>query len=90
MSDAHGEKDSLPSGVAGAQIRHEIPSAFVAKACYRLPFCSARSALLNGARSDLTFALSGSVNGSAFAEATGGQVNRYIVKVREVRRGKLQ
>jgi hypothetical protein len=30
-SDAHGEKDSLPSGVAGALIRHEIPSAFVAQ-----------------------------------------------------------
>ena len=30
-SDAHGEKDSLPSGVAGAQIRNEIPSAFVAQ-----------------------------------------------------------
>jgi hypothetical protein len=30
-SDAHGEKDSLPSGVVGAQIRHEIPSAFVAQ-----------------------------------------------------------
>jgi hypothetical protein len=27
--DAHGEKDSLPSGVA--QIRREIPSAFVAQ-----------------------------------------------------------
>ena len=43
--------------------------------------------------SRLTFnicAVAGSVNGSAFAEATGGQVNRYIVKVREVRRGKLQ
>jgi hypothetical protein len=25
------EKDSLPAGVAGAQIRHEIPSAFVAQ-----------------------------------------------------------
>ncbi len=30
-SDAHGEKDSLSSGVAGAQIRCEIPSAFVAQ-----------------------------------------------------------
>ena len=31
-SNAHGlEKDSLPAGVAGAQIRHEIPSAFVAQ-----------------------------------------------------------
>jgi len=31
-SDAPGlEKDSLPSGVAGAQIRLEIPSAFVAQ-----------------------------------------------------------
>jgi lauroyl/myristoyl acyltransferase len=31
-SDAHGvEKDSLPSGVAGAQIRHEIRAAFVAQ-----------------------------------------------------------
>jgi hypothetical protein len=30
-SDAHGEKDSLSSGVVGAQIRHEIPSAFVAQ-----------------------------------------------------------
>ena len=29
--DAHGEKDSLSSGVAGAQIRLEIPSAFVAQ-----------------------------------------------------------
>src|SRR5438093_13734949 len=25
------EKDSLPSGVAGTQVRHEIPSAFVAQ-----------------------------------------------------------
>src|SRR5205809_1434638 len=31
-SDAHClEKDSLPAGVAGAQIRHEIASAFVAQ-----------------------------------------------------------
>src|SRR5438128_9432162 len=30
-ADAHGEKDSLSSGVAGAQIRHEIASAFVAQ-----------------------------------------------------------
>ena len=31
-SDAQGlEKDSLPSGVAGNQIRYEIPSAFVAQ-----------------------------------------------------------
>src|SRR5205809_5854468 len=31
-SDAHClEKDSLPAGVAGAQIRREIPSAFVAQ-----------------------------------------------------------
>src|SRR5437588_10606758 len=31
-SDAHGlEKDSLPVGVAGAQSRHEITSAFVAQ-----------------------------------------------------------
>jgi hypothetical protein len=29
LDDAHGEKDSLPPGVA--QIRHEIPSAFVAQ-----------------------------------------------------------
>ena len=30
-SDTHGVKDSVPSGVAGAQSRHEIPSAFVAQ-----------------------------------------------------------
>jgi hypothetical protein len=41
-----GEKDSLPSGVAGAQIRHEIHSALSRKACYRL-------ALLLGAMLDL-------------------------------------
>ena len=35
-SDEHREKDSLSSGVAGTQIRHEIRSAFVRKACYRL------------------------------------------------------
>jgi len=30
LDDAHGEEDSLPSGVDRTQIRHEIPSAFVA------------------------------------------------------------
>jgi lauroyl/myristoyl acyltransferase len=48
LSDAHGEKDSLSSGVAGAQIRHEIRSAFVAESLLSAcPFAGSLAAMFD-------------------------------------------